>query len=358
MQNTAGWAKASVMIRETLDTSSQYVINFMSPENGTALQQRSGTGGSASGVTGNTGLAAPYWVRLVRTNDTFTSFVSPDGTNWIQSGATTVAMNTCVYAGLAVCSVNDGTLCQAQFDNVSFSFTNQSVVVTPAALVHRYSFNETSGSTAYDSVGGANGTLNGDATFDGNGHVVLDGTSGTYVSLPANLLTGVSKFTIDSWFSFTVPNNNVHLFSIDDGGGYGGNYLRYNVFDSTSADGFGGTNFFQNTINGGNQVLRGGSVLPTNNTQVHVTVVYDPVNGVKSIYVNGVRSSTYNGSLAALSSCPQNEFTLGKSPWSSYGDPYLKGSINEFRIYSGVLQPADISASQTVGPVVLLTTNV
>jgi hypothetical protein len=36
----------------------------------------------------------------------------------------------------------------------------------------------------------------------------------------------------------------------------------------------------------------------------------------------------------------------------------LKGSINEFRIYSGVLQPADISASQTVGPDVLLTTNV
>ena len=45
MQNTAGWAKAGVMIRETLDASSQYVINFMSPANGTALQQRSGTGG-------------------------------------------------------------------------------------------------------------------------------------------------------------------------------------------------------------------------------------------------------------------------------------------------------------------------
>jgi len=47
MQNTAGWAKAGVMVRETLDASSQYVINFMSPANGTALQQRSGTGSSA-----------------------------------------------------------------------------------------------------------------------------------------------------------------------------------------------------------------------------------------------------------------------------------------------------------------------
>ena len=67
MQNTAGWAKAGVMIRETLDPASKYVINFMSPANGTALQQRDTTGGSASGVSNNTGLAAPYWVRLVRT---------------------------------------------------------------------------------------------------------------------------------------------------------------------------------------------------------------------------------------------------------------------------------------------------
>jgi hypothetical protein len=358
LQNTATWAKVGVMIRETLDTSSQYVINFMTPANGTALQQRSGTGSSASGVTGNTGLAAPYWVRLVRTNDTFTSFISPDGTNWTQSGATTVAMNTCVYAGLAVCSANDGTLCQAQFDNVSFSFTNQGVIVTPAALIHRYSFNETSGTTAYDSVGGAIGTLNGDATFDGSGDVVLDGTSGTYVSLPANLLTGVSKFTIDAWFSFTVPNNNVHLFSIDDGGGYGsgGNYLRYNLYDS--GNGHGGTNYFENYVNWGNHVLHGGSVLPTNNTQVHITVVYDPVNGVKSIYVNGVLSSTCGGSLPALSSYPQNAFTLGKSPWSGYGDPCLKGSINEFRIYNTALSAGEIAANDTAGPNVLLTTNV
>ena len=104
MQNTAGWAKAGVMIRETLDASSQYVINFISPANGTALQQRSGTGGFASGVSGNTGLAAPYWLRLVRSGNTFTSFVAPDGVNWTQTGTTTVSMNANVYVGLAVCS--------------------------------------------------------------------------------------------------------------------------------------------------------------------------------------------------------------------------------------------------------------
>jgi hypothetical protein len=226
------------------------------------------------------------------------------------------------------------------------------MAVSAANLVSRYSFNATSGTTAVDSVGGFNGTLQGAAAFNGSGSVTLNGSSGTYVSLPPAQLSGLMAITIDSWFSFTVPNNNVHLFSIDNGNGTGsgGNYLRYNVFDNTPANGHGGTNFFEGYVNWANNVLHGGSVLPTNNTQVHVTLVYDPVNGVKSIYLNGVLSSTYSGSLAALSSFPQNTFTIGKSPWSGYGDLYLKGSINEFRVYSGVLTDSEIAANNTAGP--------
>jgi hypothetical protein len=231
------------------------------------------------------------------------------------------------------------------------------VIASPLPpLIHRYSFNETSGSTAHDSVGGADGTLNGTAAFDGGGRVALDGTSGTYVTLPANFLTGLSAVTIDAWFSLTVPNNNVHLFSMGNGNGSGsgGGYLRYNLYDS--GNGHGGTNFFESLVSWSGNLLHGGAALPTNNTPVHVTLVYDPVGGVKSIYINGALSSTYSGPLAALSSYPQNVFALGRSPWSS--DPNLKGTIDEFRIYSGVLTPPDITAAQTVGPDVLLTTNV
>ncbi|HEX9046735.1 MAG TPA: LamG-like jellyroll fold domain-containing protein, partial [Verrucomicrobiae bacterium] len=311
--------------------------------------------GSASGVSNNSDAAAPYWLRLVRTGDLFTSYISADGANWIQSGATTVAMNSTVYVGLAVCSVADGTLCKAQFDNISFSSAASVVVTSPLpTLIHRYSFNETTGSVAHDAVGSADGTLHGTASFDGNGQVVLDGSSGAYVSLPANLLAGLSNVTIDAWVSFSVPNNNVHLFSMGDGDGdgSGGNYLRYNLYDT--GHGHGGTNFFETLISWGGNLLHGGDVLPMNNP-VHVTLIYDPANGVKTIYINGELSSAYNGSLAALDSYPENVFYLGRSPWDS--DPYLNGSINEFRIYSGVLQPADISASETVGANVLLTTN-
>lgn len=234
---------------------------------------------------------------------------------------------------------------------VSVLLLAMQMAVSAANLVSRYSFNATSGTTAVDSAGGYNGTLQGAAAFNGSGSVVFNGSSGTYVSLPPAQLNGLTAISIDSWFSFTVPNNNVGLFSIDDGGGTGsgGSYLRYNLFDS--GNGNGGTNYFENIVGwGGDQALHGASMLPTNNTQVHVTLVYDPVNGVKSIYFNGVLSSTYSGSLPALTSFPQNVFTLGRSPWAAYGDPYLKGSINEFRVYSGVLTDSEIAANDTAGP--------
>jgi alpha-L-fucosidase len=351
MQDTAGWAKAGVMIRETLDPASQYVINFMSPENGTALQQRSGTGGSASGVTGNTGLAAPYWVRLVRSGDAFTSFVSPDGTNWTQSGTTTVPMNTCVYAGLVVCSHNDGTLCQAQFDNISFSTSAAVVVTSPlAALIHRYSFNETSGTVAHDSIGGADGTLNGSAAFDGNGRVVLNGTSGTYVALPGNLIAGLTNVTIEAWVTNSTSPDNVALFSFDDGlqDGVGGGYLRFVLHDQSN-----GRNFLELASSGGSPLLAANPGL--GGSCVHVVCTYSQATGTAAIYTNGVLEAMMAVS-TPLANVSANAAALGRSPWS--GDPWLNGAIDEFRVYSGVLQPGDISSAQTVGPNVLLTTNV
>ncbi len=54
-----------------------------------------------------------------------------------------------------------------------------------AALQHRYSF----ATDASDSVGHADGTLEGAATISG-GQVHLDGTRGTFVNLPGGLIAG------------------------------------------------------------------------------------------------------------------------------------------------------------------------
>ena len=47
---------------------------------------------------------------------------------------------------------------------------------------------------------------------------------------------------------------------------------------------------------------------------------------------------------------------IGRSLYT--GDAYFNASLDEFRIYNGVLQPGDIATAQLVGPNVLLTTNV
>ncbi len=350
MQNTTGWAKAGVMIRESLGPASKYVINFMSPANGAALQQRDITGGSASGVSNNPGLAAPYWVRLARAGDAFTSFISPDGTNWTQSGTTTVSMNANVYVGLVVCSHVDGMLCQAQFDNVSFS-SSAAVVSSPLpALIHRYSFNETSGTTAHDSVGGADGTLNGSAIFDGNGRVVLNGTSGTYVALPGNLIAGLTDVTIEAWVTNSVSPDNVALFSFDDGlqDGTGGGYLRFVLHDQSN-----GRNFLELAGSGASPLLASNPGL--GGSYVHVVCTYSQTTGTAAIYTNGVLEATMAVS-TPLANVSANSAALGRSPWN--GDPWLNGAIDEFRIYAGVLQSGDVSSAQTVGPDVLLTTNV
>ena len=131
MQNTAPWAKAGIMIRETLDANSRQVITFMSPNNGIALQGRSSTGGSTTGFAEESGLTAPYWLRLERVGNLFTAYRSSDGSTWTPLGSTTIAMATSVKMGPAVCSVNNGTLCNAVFSHVEM------IRQTTATLVNR-----------------------------------------------------------------------------------------------------------------------------------------------------------------------------------------------------------------------------
>ena len=87
MQNTSGNAKAGVMIRETLTAGSRSVLADVEPSAGIEFIWRNSTGGSSSSsvVSGT----PPNWVRLTRTNNTFTAYYSGDGNSWTQFGAPT-----------------------------------------------------------------------------------------------------------------------------------------------------------------------------------------------------------------------------------------------------------------------------
>ena len=79
----------------------------------------------------------------------------------------------------------------------------------PATLMHRYSFQDLANSSSFaDSVGGPTwaGSLSGTATLTGSS-LQLDGSSGCYAILPANLISGYSQLTVEFWAD--IGNNPV-----------------------------------------------------------------------------------------------------------------------------------------------------
>jgi regulation of enolase protein 1 (concanavalin A-like superfamily) len=124
VQNTAAWAKAGVMVRETTNANSTYAVVFLTPvtstsTNGVAYQLRAATGGSATSVATVPGLRAPCWLRLDRTGNSFVGYYSATGTNWTALGTNAITMATNVYIGLPVCSVLNGALNTSTFTNVT-----------------------------------------------------------------------------------------------------------------------------------------------------------------------------------------------------------------------------------------------
>ncbi|EEF60157.1 LamG domain-containing protein, partial [Pedosphaera parvula] len=219
----------------------------------------------------------------------------------------------------------------------AMSATNSLTVVTiPAVLTHRYSFN----ADASDSVGSANGTLMGAATIAG-GKVVLDGSGGTYIDLPGNIINIQTNkaVTLEAWVDFGSTPNWCRLFNFGNDGGSSEIYLAPN------GPGNGNQHRISENISGGrNTDWRGAWA----NLSAHITVVIDPPTGTMSLYRDGVLEYARYDAIAPLSLISTNLAVIGRSLVGV--DPYMPGSIDEFRIYSGALTPAEIALAHQNGP--------
>ena len=124
VENTHEWAKAGVMIRDTLDADSRHAMMVVTPAQGVSFQRRTPAGASSSSDN-EAGITAPQWVKIERTvGGLVRGYYSGDGTTWTQVGTPqTVTMNTPMYIGLALTSHNSGVVCEAKFSNVSFPGT-------------------------------------------------------------------------------------------------------------------------------------------------------------------------------------------------------------------------------------------
>jgi len=96
------WAKAGVIVKESLSSGSRYAALMLTPGHGVRLEADFTTdiAGSAGG--------APRWLRLTRSGGSITGYESTDGTTWSQVGTVTLdALPWTVEVGLFVSSPLD-----------------------------------------------------------------------------------------------------------------------------------------------------------------------------------------------------------------------------------------------------------
>jgi uncharacterized repeat protein (TIGR03806 family) len=117
LADSDGWAKAGVMWRDSLGESSANVLLFLTPIYGIGFQHRLTTGGETE-YLGGPGVAAPYWLKLVKSGNSFQASSSPDGIVWSLVATQAVAMSGTNYVGLAVTSHNIAIRNTANFDSV------------------------------------------------------------------------------------------------------------------------------------------------------------------------------------------------------------------------------------------------
>jgi hypothetical protein len=98
----------------------------VTPANGVASQGRIDTD-TASYSVNQTGVTAPYWVKLDRDfAGRFTVSHSSNGTTWQSvtgDAPTNISMGSLVYVGLALTSHDAALTCQAKFSNVTITGT-------------------------------------------------------------------------------------------------------------------------------------------------------------------------------------------------------------------------------------------
>jgi len=145
VSDTDVWAKAGVMIRETLDPDSAHAMMVVTPGSGISFQRRPGTGETSIDETTG-GITAPYWVKIERDlAGNFTAYSSANGSAWQKQGLTEpIQMGANVYIGLAVTAHNASAICEAVFTNVTTTGTvssqwmNQDIGITSNAAEPLY----------------------------------------------------------------------------------------------------------------------------------------------------------------------------------------------------------------------------
>ena len=120
LENTATFAKAGLMIRESLDPSAAHVLIDVTPSGLIELLTRESTGAETRWIGGLSPRPFPVWLKISRSGTRITASASSDGSTWQDVGT---AFNTQLPSdsliGVAVTSHHRGVITTATFSNMS-----------------------------------------------------------------------------------------------------------------------------------------------------------------------------------------------------------------------------------------------
>ena len=192
VQGGSGFVAPGVMIRETLTAASTNAETAdWAAYSSIYFDARTSTGASTTPYS-SVSETLPYWVKVSRSGNIFSSYTSPDGVNWTQRGTSqTINMAQNVYVGLAVNSGSASALATATFDDVSINI--------PVAPPPNFSLSSSPSSVTV--VQGASGTSTITVAPQGgfNGSVSLSASglpSGVTASFNPISTTGTSTLTL------------------------------------------------------------------------------------------------------------------------------------------------------------------
>jgi hypothetical protein len=127
------WAKAGVMIRESLEADARNALAYVTPDGRVGWQFRQLLAGTSDSTRSDPGaVTLPHWLRLTRTGSTIKAEHSGDGKTWepmvelanpTEPTARDFALPATVYIGLAVTSHNAAVSTTAEFSNVTTTGT-------------------------------------------------------------------------------------------------------------------------------------------------------------------------------------------------------------------------------------------
>ncbi len=224
-------------------------------------------------------------------------------------------------------------------------------------LQHRYSFN----GNVNDSVGGANGTLVGNAYITNNTLVLpgggnSDNPSG-YVNLPNGIVTNCTSITVEAWVTDVAGSTWAEAWCFGDTAAGPGNpptsgTAYISLIPHSGEDDFRAA--FNLTGSDEIDVIDTAGPLPLN-TEEYAVVTYDAPSTTARLYLNGTQVATASIPTNLAPSNFGNTYNnwFGRDEWG--GDPMFAGSLDEVRIWNGAVSPLYISLSALAGPGVVLT---